>query len=195
MPDLNSAPPAKPRPMTADGGDATSTLRTPLARRGSPPAGWVRGRCLVPACTKAELGGRLCPTHQRAVSDDVRSDLASVGVLLEAELRVAVNDRLYVSVVGVGLVHRLVIAANLGRQLTSRENVHHINGRRWDNSLANLELWVSAQPSGQRPDDLARFARAILGQYGTEAERSLYDQEKSSAKPGGPKSAFKRGVA
>jgi hypothetical protein len=51
--------------------------------------------------------------------------------------------------------HRFVMEQLIGRPLDRSESVHHRNGIRGDNRPENLELWVSPQPSGQRPEDLA----------------------------------------
>jgi hypothetical protein len=67
---------------------------------------------------------------------------------------------------GTVLEHRVVMYERLGRLLLPGENVHHINGVRSDNRPENLELWVTMQPSGQRPQDLVAFAKEILERYG-----------------------------
>ena len=62
-------------------------------------------------------------------------------------------------------VHRLVMEKILGRDLRKGENVHHIDGNRANNTPANLELWTTTQPCGQRVIDKVAFAIAMLQQY------------------------------
>lgn len=61
----------------------------------------------------------------------------------------------------------------LGRALTLGENVHHINGNRRDNRPDNLELWTTAQPSGQRSEDLEEWAFEFLTERGYTIEPPL----------------------
>lgn len=61
--------------------------------------------------------------------------------------------------------HRKIMSDVLNRPLTDKENVHHINGVKTDNRLENLELWVSSQPSGQRPHELVAWAKGIIKEY------------------------------
>lgn len=66
----------------------------------------------------------------------------------------------------IGLEHRIVMERELGRALYDGEYVHHKNGVRDDNEPDNLELWVTSQPPGQRPEDLVAWAKVILERYG-----------------------------
>lgn len=67
--------------------------------------------------------------------------------------------------------HRLVMSEYLGRPLNENESVHHISGDKSDNRIENLELWVTAQPKGQRPQDLVEYATKILDSYEKDSEK------------------------
>jgi hypothetical protein len=71
------------------------------------------------------------------------------------------------------LQHRVVMEKMIGRALRPGESVHHRNGQRADNRPANLELWSTSQPSGQRVRDKLEWARAIISEYEGVADEAL----------------------
>lgn len=63
------------------------------------------------------------------------------------------------------LEHRHVMGQLLGRALLPNENVHHKNTDKLDNRAANLELWITRQPTGMRVEDAVAWAHEILARY------------------------------
>lgn len=50
--------------------------------------------------------------------------------------------------------HRHMMQLKLGRELKRGESVHHINGKRDDNRVDNLELWLGGIMYGQRASEI-----------------------------------------
>jgi transposase-like protein len=81
------------------------------------------------------------------------------------KVRLAPNDP-FVGMCNSGgyvMEHRLVMARALGRPLRTKESIHHIDGNRLNNALANLELRQGQHGHG------ARFVCLDCGSHNVEA--------------------------
>lgn len=150
-------------------GDADAD--TPVGRRRQGP------ECSVEGCEREPYARSWCQTHYRRWLNhgDVRADVPirvvdGTGSISHGYRKVPVppeDEHLFPGESQV-LEHRLVMARALGRPLEPDEVVHHINGKRTDNRLENLELWSTSHPKGQREDDKVAWAVEILNRYAPE---------------------------
>lgn len=146
---------------------------TPLRKR-QPPL------CTVMSCDKPSVRGGLCGMHAYRLRTRCEVGTAEMERPGGSRFRmpsgyVKVHQPTHSSANGDGYVleHRLVMTEMLGRPLLPFENVHHVNGRRDDNRPENLELWVKAQPAGQRARDLAEWVAATYPDLVVSAQRRL----------------------
>lgn len=131
----------------------------------TPLRGYAHGRtCDFDGCNLRHLAGGLCKAHyeQRRRGESLRTIRSGDQGHIDAHgyRTIRVGGRPVKE-------HRFVMEQVLGRELLPGENVHHLNGVRHDNRPENLELWVTMQPSGQRPADLLAWAYEIIRRYGS----------------------------
>jgi hypothetical protein len=123
--------------------------------------------CTIGECAKPHLAKGMCGMHYRRnfLYGNPNIKLISGDKKRGKYKIVQANGHPNANAKGSIPEHRLIMSQHLGRPLRPGENVHHINGNPKDNRIENLELWLVAQPSGQRPDDLVKWATEILTNY------------------------------
>lgn len=120
--------------------------------------------CSVPGCGKVSFSRGMCQMHYwrwrtRGTAGGAEKERpgGSRFTMAAGYIKIHMPEHPGANSDGYVLEHRLVMEHTLGRRLEKGESVHHKNGVRGDNRPDNLELWVKAQPSGQRVEDLVKW--------------------------------------
>lgn len=131
--------------------------------------------CTIEGCDKKHTALGMCQMHYRrnALYGSPEKSTKSMrtgrrNVTITGYVKFYNPDHPNAAANGFILEHRYIMSEYLGRPLENHEQVHHINGIRYDNRIENLELWSTRQPPGQRVEDKVKFAIEILEMYAPE---------------------------
>lgn len=127
--------------------------------------------CGIEGCTNKHLAKNMCAAHYQndwLYGNPVERERLN-GFYVRGYVTLYLPGHPLARKGGLVAEHRLVMSEHIGRLLTKKENVHHINGDKTDNRIENLELWNTSQPSGQRIEDKVKYAIEILEQYAPES--------------------------
>lgn len=162
-------------PTDIDQGDRRRDGRRKTTARTAKPIADVKSKepCPVVGCPRTQHRNGLCGSH--AYSLDKYGDVLEIDRIRERKdspfpfWTVDEEGYMVASIDGKKVYqHRLIMEKLTGIQLESWETVHHVNGEKNDNRPANLELWPSTHPSGQRVEDIVAHCVMVLNRYNPE---------------------------